>query len=199
MLALVPTPDLVFEPTGHRYVHAGRTLTGVTEAIKGCGLIDDRWFTEQAVLRGTYVHRALEYLDQGDLDEATIDSALTGYVDAYRRFLRECHAGDVHLYEVPLADPVRGYAGTLDRVRHIGPHLAVMDIKTGDPQRWHGLQLAAYAELAKRALGMPMLKRWGLYLRADGTYRCHPYTDRHDWDVFQSCLTVAQFKRRSAV
>lgn len=191
-------PGLTFDEDAHRYTLHGRELMSVTTALKLAGLIDDRWYYDQAATRGTYVHQALEWLDRGELDETSIDPQLAGYIQAYRRFLLDCHAGPLHLYEQRLCDPILGYAGTVDRVRFIGQQLSVMDIKTGPPAPWHALQLAAYAALVKEPLKAPLVRRWGLYLSADGTYRCVPYSDRRDWDVFKAALLVAQFKRTHA-
>lgn len=52
--------------------------------------------------------------------------------------------------------------------------LWVVEIKTGAPDGWHGLQLAAYAMLTN-ARG-----RIGVYLRPDGWYRVRVYDDPGD-------------------
>jgi hypothetical protein len=189
----------VLRDEAHRYWAVdGRELLGVTSVLKAAGLMESRWFHEAATTRGTFVHQALEYLDAGELVEASVDPALQGYVDAYRRFLRECPVGPVVCNEAMFADETLGYAGTIDRVRTVGPHLAVIDFKTGAAQRWHRVQLAAYAELAKRATQHAVIRRFGLYLRADGSYTFTAYTDRTDWDVFKACLTVARFQGASS-
>lgn len=180
----------------HRYwFDDNREAFGVTAVLKANGFIDDRYFTEQATLRGTFVHQARQYLDEGTLDESTIDPQIAGYVTAYRKWLDECQVGPVVLNETVLGDPTLRLAGTIDFARYIGPHLSVVDVKSGLPQVWHRLQLAAYAELAKRALHHAVIRRFGLYLRKDGTYSFLLYPDRHDWDTFKAALTVAQFKR----
>jgi hypothetical protein len=196
-LTTAVSPALVFDAQTHRYSLHGRTLCGVTAAIKSAGLIEDRWFSEQATVRGAYVHQALEYLDAGVLDDTTIDPQIAGYVEAYRRFLRDTSLGPVLLNEARLCDAVLGFAGTVDRVRSIHDRHAVIDIKSGTPAPWHGVQLAAYADLVKVAFSWPTLNRYGLYLRPDGTYALKPYLDRSDWDVFRACLTIWQFQQRT--
>lgn len=183
----------------HRYWCAsGRELLGVTAILKTAGLIDDRWFTEDGTLRGSYAHLALQYLDDGNLVESSVDPALQGYLDAYRQFLTDVSVGPVRLSETMLAHHMLGFAGTVDRVRDVRGRLAVIDFKTGAPQPWHRVQLAAYAVLVATALQAPIVRRYGLYLRPDGTYTFIPYTDRSDWDVFKAALTVASFQRAHA-
>lgn len=181
----------------HRYwLPDGREALGVSAILKAAGLIDDRWFNEEAALRGTFVHAALEYLDAGELVEDSVDPAIAGYVAAYQRFLRECPSvGRIVLSEAALGDLVLGYAGTVDRVRYVGDALAVIDFKTGAPCSWHPIQLSAYAALVKTYSQHAIVQRWGLYLRADGGYTFKQYTDRRDWDVFRAALLIATYKR----
>jgi hypothetical protein len=56
-----------------------------------------------------------------------------------------------------------------------------------------GVQLAAYQELC-RVNGHDVQARYGLGLRADGTYRLVPFNDKSDWPVFLSLLTLRNFK-----
>jgi hypothetical protein len=187
---------LTFEADGHRYRFRGREVPGVNAVLDAAGLKqqDQRWYTEQAALRGEYAHLALAYLDAGELVAASVDPALEGYLAAYRRFLAETAVGPVVLNEARLCDPVLGYAGTVDRVRTIGGRLTAIDFKTGERTAWHGVQLAAYAALVRLRLDAAV-QRMGLYLRADGTYGLHLFSDRRDWDVFRACLTIYQFQR----
>lgn len=195
MTAVAPARALVRDGDHRYWFDSGREAIGVTCALKAAGLLEDRWFTEQSAVRGSYTHQALEYLDAGELVETSVDSALQGYVEAYRRFLAECALGPIVLSEAVLGDAVLGFAGTVDRVRYVGPHLSVIDIKSGHPFAWHRLQLSAYAELVKQATHHAVVRRWGLYLRPDGTYSFVHYSDRTDWDVFKAALRIAQFQR----
>jgi hypothetical protein len=196
VIATVTTPSNgsgVWRDGVHRYWFPDRReAIGVTAALKAAGLIDDRYFSEQATERGTAVHLALEALDKGHAP--LVAAAHEGYIAAYRRFLTECAVGPIAMNEAVLGDPVLGYAGTVDRVRTIGPHLSVVDIKTGAPVAWHRIQLSAYCELVKKATHHAVVRRWGLYLREEGTYSFLAYTDRSDWDVFKAALLIAQYK-----
>jgi len=184
-------PELQFNPESHVYTLDGKTLPSVTTIIKEAGLIDTTWFTDGAATRGTYVHQATELLDRDDLDETSLDPALVPYVDAYKRF-----KADTGFYisgiEKRIHNATYGYAGTLDRVgKFPGDSIeSIIDIKTGKPEKWHGLQLAAY----RLCLGNELRKRFGLYLSDSGIYRLERYTDRQDIQVFLACLTIYKFK-----
>src|SRR3954464_13759709 len=93
-LAAVPTV-LRFEADTHQYFldPEGVELPSVTHLLERAGFID--WshvpyrVLESARRRGTAVHQALHYLDDGDLDENTLEPEIHPYVMAYLRFKRD--------------------------------------------------------------------------------------------------------------
>jgi len=172
----------------------------VTQVLRRVGLIEDDFYTEESRIRGRYVHQAIMYEEREGLDESSVDERLAGYVAAYRGFVRDVRPGRCLLLEQPLAHRLYEYAGTPDQIREIKGHLALLDHKTGQPAPWHGLQTAAYVELAYCTADLwwtgataPRLRRYVLYLRPDGTYRLVEHTDWKDWKLFLAALAVAQF------
>ena len=175
----------------HRYWLEDRELISVTAALKEAGLIDTAFFTEDAADRGTYVHQACDLVDEHDLGD--VEPACMGYVAAYKRFLVE--AKPVWTWrEYAVHDRLHGYAGTLDRAGTLNGCWSIVDIKTGPPAPWHGLQLAAYARLALSDDAMKPL-RFDLYLSVAGTYVLTRQADRADESLFFAALQVAQFRR----
>ncbi len=169
-----------------------RDLLRVTEVLRLAGLIDATWYTDETATRGRYVHEACALLDSGELDEATLDPVLRPYLGAYQKFLAECRV-EWEAIEQPVEDALYGYRGTPDRVGMINGKRTVLDIKSGAMQPWTALQTAAYSA----CLGNRLV-RFGLELRADGTYRLTEFTDRRDVAVWQGALLVAQWKQRNA-
>lgn len=177
-----------FDPVAHVYREGGRVVPGVTGIIKSCGLIDDTWFNDYARDRGKAVHEATALDDDGILDEATIDPAITGYVAAWRRFKAESGFQSVHIERV-LFNKVHRYAGTVDRLGIMSGCNWVIDFKTGEIQPWVALQTAAYALAAGGTF-----RRAGVKLSSDGTYRLKEFSDRNDTAVFLACLTLHNWK-----
>lgn len=175
----------------HRYWLGDRELIGVTAALTEAGLIDSRFFTEDAADRGTYIHAACELVDRDDLD--FVEPEYDGYVAAYGLFLRDARPNWLHLEHV-VYDATLGYAGTADRVGLLNGAWAVLDIKTGPPAPWHGLQLAAYGRLLPGPTGLRPV-RYDLYLAETGTYRLEPQRTRTDDATFLAALAVAHFRR----
>jgi hypothetical protein len=184
----------------HIYRLDGAELMSVTAAIREAGLSSAEWSNPDAMLRGSHVHQACEFFDQGDLDDDTLDPALRPYLDAYRWFVHDAQPTWSHI-EAQRASLTHRYAGTVDRAGTLinQKHPVVLDIKSGGPEPWHAIQLAAYRRLLADELG-PLIQRLALYLRADGTYRLEtlPLADQKDFDVFLAALTVAGWKRSHA-
>ena len=60
------------------------------------------------------MHEATQFDDEGDLDGSTLEPELLPYVEAWRKFRRECHLV-IALIEQPIHSPKYRYAGTPDR------------------------------------------------------------------------------------
>lgn len=187
------TPTIDFIAAEHRYILDGeREIPSVTTILKEQGLIDDRWFTDDARLRGDYVHLACRMLDDDELAEESLDPGILPYVEAYRKFLALTSPEWTYI-EHRVFDPVLGYAGTLDRAGLISGEKTVLDLKTGGLYPSVGPQTAAY----RRCLPQPYTwKRAALQLKDDGSFTFHPLTDRGDDEVFLSALRLAQWKQR---
>lgn len=175
---------------GHRYLVDGVERPGVTSILRANGLMDVSHFTETAAARGTAVHLGCQLIDDGELDDVTIAPEIAPYLTAYRDFL--AHMQPEWLYvEMLVADPVLGYAGTLDRAGFLRGEPVIADIKTGEVPPWAGLQLAAY----RRCLPTPdRWRRYVLRLMGDGRWSWLPENDPHDERVFLSALVVQQWQ-----
>lgn len=182
---------LQFNPETHVYSRDGVRVPGVTDVMVASGLIDTRgpWFTAWHRQRGEYVHEATALDDRGELDEDTLDPAILPYVLGWREFLKTTGSEILDIERV-VENTVYPYAGKLDRLVMLGGRRFVLDIKTGQPERWHGVQLAGYAG----CFDAPPL-RMGVYLDGDGDGDFHlkQYSDSHDWNVFLAALTIARF------
>lgn len=185
----------------HRYFVDGKPYPGVTEILKDCGIIDDSWYTDQASLRGTHIHKACQYIDEKCLDRDTVDPLYLPYLRAYEKFLDECRP-EWYKIEHKVFHKELGYCGTLDRWGHMFGFDVLLDIKSGAPQKWVGCQLFSYDQaVTSMALSgswdLPLLlvqKRYGLYLLKDGNYVLKEYGNRNDWRGFGAALNVWKWK-----
>lgn len=170
-------------------------LPRVTDILKEANLIDTTYMDEHGRDRGSAVHLACQYLDEGDLDVSSLDPELEGYVRSYDAWKRDSHSEGAQRIECPLQDPCGLYRGTPDRILIVRPR-KLIDLKTGAPQAWVALQLAAYVNMLPDPYSY---ERQALYLSPDGTYSVKQFPKAEyatDLAVFMSALNIVNWKRR---
>lgn len=186
---------LKFQEAGHRYFIGSREVLSVTTVLEEAGISKPFYGGARGrfyAARGTAVHTATQLDDEDDLDEDTLDEQLLGYLEGWREF-RRISGFEPTLIEQTVADPLLGYAGTLDRVGMMGGRLVLIDIKTGSVPKWAGPQTGAYGRLILKPVD-----RYVVRLEDTGRYSLTPFTDRGDADTFLHALGVVHWKRRNA-
>jgi hypothetical protein len=196
--------EINFNPLTHEYSIGSQKVLSVTQVMKDAGLIDFSGIPKDklhfAATRGTYVHKATELYDLGNLDPSSLDSAIVPFVEAYRSFRGKVDFKPT-LIEHKVFNRARGYAGTLDRAGLLNGILngrkVVIDIKTGKVSKTAGIQLAAY----KYALGEEWSEadRYVLKLTEAGVYNLVPYTDKMDLPIFLYALGIAKWKKANGL
>lgn len=188
--------SLQFDPKTHTYTWAGQMVPSVTQILRP---LSDYSSVPADVLaaaasRGTRVHEACEYIDEGGALGAC-EADIAPYLRAYLAWKQEVQPVTL-LSEQQVYHGLHRYAGTFDRLVAIDDDEWLLDIKTGDKVMGAvGPQTAAY-EVALN-YGKP-LRRAFLQLKADGTYRFRELTSPRDWPVFLSCLLINRFKQENA-
>ena len=148
-----------------------------------------------ALGRGSAVHSATQFDDEGDLDETMLDDELVPYVAAWRRFRAE--TGFVpDLIEHRSYHPIYLYAGTLDR-RGAFPDgtKAIIDLKSNQSEGWVALQLAAYSAFFESPRAY---RRICVEAHKDGTYRMIEFRSADytaDFGRFLACVTVLRLQQ----
>ncbi len=183
----------------NRYVREGRKVWGVTDVIREAGAGVDFSMVPRAVLqagidRGNAVHTAIQFLAEDDLDRATVDPAIAGYVAAYEQFVVDTGYRPI-VAEVPMYSSVYDLCGQPDQLGWFRTMRILFDIKTASAPSPGplGLQLAAYEHLCGVLWPREPLQRVYLFQpRADGTYRFRQVSTDRAWRVFQYCLRVVR-------
>lgn len=204
-------PDIVFDEAEHIYLVNGVEVPSVTTILQP---LSNRLYSavnpsvlEYARRRGTAVHEALEMYDLGGDLEVTPETE--GYIRAYLEwgqiYKPKWTAVEQIVYHTTyfsndsptLPDGMKvDFIGTLDRAGYLnGREFAVVDIKTSTPTKEALVsvccQTAAYANAV---FDWDKPSRYGLFLKADGTYRfldCKEYEKKYGFSgnsVFFSLL-----------
>lgn len=193
--------ELTFDEARHEYRVRGVIVPSVTQVLAPLSSFDGvpAHVLEAKRDLGQRVHLACQLHDEDDLDEASVETDVAPYLDAYRRFLADTDARVV-LNESRVYHPTYRYAGTLDRVFRIGEDHWLVDLKTCfTTPRAAGPQTAAYLAALTTMLGnVRPTRRAALRLRPDGTYRLDPLDRPDDWSAFVACLTLNRFKEATS-
>ena len=197
--------QILFDAESHTYSHLGVPVPSVTTVLKDVGMIDFSAVRDDVLLkameRGTGIHKALEMINKGEAEMDWFETHrpdLAPYLASAMKFQEEMRVQFIEM-EVRVFHERLLYAGTLDAIARINGVDYVLDFKSGSPQRWHSVQLAAYESAYTEDEDWPAhaapMGRACVYL-SPGKYRFNEYIGVGDFDVFFSALRVFNFKRR---
>lgn len=182
----------------HGYEIDGAPVPSVTEILEDLGLSDYSFVPEDdldwAKDRGSAVHTATHFYDDGDLNDDDLDDRVRPHVEAYKNFREDTGFEPTHI-EIPVWHPVNRYAGTLDRIGVLNGVSVLVDLKSGQPPPTVGLQTAAYQLAAKCTYDLTPVKRFSLWLKDDGRYKLDPLDNWHDFDDFLSLVNTWYIKK----
>ncbi len=195
------TPTLQFDAASHTYTVDGQSLPSITTVIEACGLVDYSMLSQEDLAfyqdRGTALHNATWYSDEGDLNAGTMDPEVKPRLQAWLKFRRDLPFQTL-MIEKRMYDPIYGFAGTPDRVVEFPDgRRGVIELKTGAIQKAAALQTAAQVKLV-REKNETTLRRLAVHLKADGEYSCREFHVRDypaDLSIFLCCLNLYKWKK----
>lgn|GEM_PF-2832305 len=169
---------LRYDDENHDYTISGDkpiSVPGVSKLMRSTGIIPETTYKlpEVYLERGTYIHSLTEDFDQGKYYPELVEvehPEWMPFINAYRDFNLQNRV-EVLESEVGIWSDAYLFAGRKDRTLVVNGTRYIVDIKTGEPARWHIVQLACYA------LGSveDESNAADLYLKKDGTYKFHPW------------------------
>ena len=194
MSAAVDSPVLSLDQETHVYTLGERVLPAVTDILVGAGIVDTRWFTELGRWRGSAVHMACWYDDEGDLDESLLDPQLQPYLAAYRKFKAETGFTSTAI-ETSVYSDLLGYAGTPDRIGTVNGKPCLPDLKSGASSKATRYQTVAYAA----CLPSPRkYTRMEVRLQPNGKFSLQVYEPKdydRDFQKWNSIVDVYNLKK----
>lgn len=155
--------------------------------------------------RGRAIHEATALYDSGELEEASIDPRISGFLTAWKNWRRDTGAIPRSIeYEVESAST--GYRGRFDRLMEkctqaMPGGLLLLDIKTNEYAEATRLQTMAYL-LAYRELtgSKARIKRGVVALHPDGRYTAEVFDDdAGDEIAWRACVVLASWKQRKGL
>lgn len=191
--------DFTFDEENHIYRLGGVPVVSITQVLELTGWVDKTWFTEESRIRGTAVHLACQFLNEGTLDKDSVSPAILGYVEAYEKFLED-YKIELIKFEHRIVSTLYMFAGTLDIAARTKTGLAIIDIKTGEPGESAKLQTAAQGILAREQIpgfDSEPFDRFALRLSKTGKYSLIQHDDVTDLKFFMDSLAAVQRRRNS--
>jgi len=196
----MPVTELVFREEDHTYWMGEQLIPNVTRVLER--ITDYSRIPRDVLLRaqteGRHIHKAVELDARNDLDWETLPEWMIGHLEAWRKFQHDTRF-EILASEERLFHPRFRYAGTLDLVGPLSTVMSLIDIKRSfyaGPAI--NLQTAAYAD-AYRAIhpkAPRIRRRFGLQLRANGTYRLEPFDEEDDIQAFLAYLTCYRWEQK---
>jgi hypothetical protein len=193
-------PKIEFDEASHIYRVDGKVYPSVTQILSSAGL-PDLSMVPADILEwksdlGTKVHRAMEFEDDGDLDEENLAPEIRPYLDAYRKFKQESGFEPLAAEEL-IWHPVYKYPGRPDRIGPLNGKTVLIDYKTGMIDlKCVGPQTAAYTESWNHTHDKKdhISKRFALKLNKDGTYKLVECKNDNDFGIFICCLSLYNWR-----
>jgi hypothetical protein len=185
-------PVATFSERRHLYQDAGVVVPSVTQILQMAGFHDPSRIPTRNRIRGaalgTAVHHATHFLDENDLDPATVAPQAVPYLDAYRLFKDETGFVPVAIEQQGIAehDGLKfGYC--IDRSGLYQGELIQLELKTAATrERWWKLQTAGYADATEHEG-----RRAVLHLMRDRKYKLLWHDEADDFRYWRGALVVA--------
>lgn len=187
---------LEFDDEEHRYYIDSERVPAVSDVLEPLNQLEGIPLDvlEAARIRGHHGHHAIALDIHKQLVWQTLDPKLVGYVEGAKKFIAECEVR-VLAVEYRMGDPGLKVGGTLDVMGIVNKNQAIIDWKLVDKMpRSAALQTAAYDHLYRRTYGGRPLKRFGVQLPGDGTYKIFEFKDPRDTNWFMSALNLWHWK-----
>lgn len=173
-----------FDSGSHEYVSiaTGEAYPHITQMLQDTGYVDPRWYTDESRERGSAVHRTTADYDLGLIErndlKLTDDPKYKGWLCAHVEAM-DIIQPKFQSVEEPLVHSRHLYGGRPDRVGLIYGAVAIVEIKTGAPEKGHAVQLALQAILVAEEVKLPAesIVRYGLYLKGNGRFKFDEFKD----------------------
>jgi hypothetical protein len=171
---------------------------GITRALALAGATNFDFVDEEALWKGSEVHKMIELYDLRRLHEPLVPDELRGYLHAHKKFLAET-GFIVQEVEKKVQSKDHRLRGRIDRAGLLKGKKTIVDFKTGVIGEAVGLQLALGGFLLNPDLWW---HRSAVRLKADGSYSMKNFP-LIEWgsDLADAlaCVRVAQWKTKQGL
>lgn len=166
----------------------------VTRVLAISGLADYSFMDEDALWRGSEVHRMVDLANRGTLDRKRVPKKYRGFLAARDKFVKET-GFEPTATEHEVKNAELGIVGRLDAAGCMKKERIVVDFKTGTIRPAVALQMVLYGHMHWN--DGKWGQRWAVQLHEDGEYsmRCWDVASWHvDLSTAKSAVRIARWK-----
>lgn len=157
------------------------------------------WGDQSAMDRGTDLHRIFALAvaaHAGMCEEPVVPSEYEGYRRSMGLWITIANPEPIQIEQMGVS-ALKGlpFAGTWDLLAWCHDKgkrcKCLIDLKTGQPEPWHKIQVQAYGKLCLEAERLALL-----YINKDGTMPTWKVVrpDPRDWSAFQAAVSILQYR-----
>lgn len=137
--------NIQFDPEKHEYSRDGIIIPGVTTVIGNVGIYDyNQYVTTE---KGDRVHEIMKNYIEGCLDYEKLTDEDIKLVERFDELTR---GFKFNICEKRVGNELYNYVGTCDYLSN----QIIGELKTGKPEKWHIMQLAAYVYCFEKKQGV---------------------------------------------
>ena len=186
--------EILFDESKHEYTVFGEKVDNVTSIMRELGISKrPHNATEFHRTKGSLVHQGTLLADLGRWSRSETSPELIPPIEAYIAFRKKI-GFEPHLVEHPVYSPIFHIAGHLDRWGFVGDESWLIELKTGNMDPAHTIQVSLYAILLQHQHGLKSDIRAVVMLGDNGAWRIHKATTR-DHAVALSAANVWHWRQ----
>ena len=171
------------------------SVSSVLDVVHG----QPHWGSDEAMQRGTDLHRifALAVAAHAGLcEEPVVPVEYAGYRKSMGLWITTANPEPIQIEQMGVST-LKGlpFAGTWDLLAWVHDkgkrYRFLIDLKSGQPESWHPIQVTAYGKLCSEAERLAVL-----YINKDGTMPTWKIVqpDPRAWAAFQAAVSLLQFR-----
>lgn len=194
---MINTTEISFRESDHSYWKGAIRIPGISELLKYWGYMDGSYYSEIPRDRGIAVHALIEdHCRGGSAIMGNDDPEIVGRIESFLEFKA---AKDFRPQQIE-AIHFSAIANLACRIDLVGtfrdsPTPCIVEIKCGSRAGWHGLQTAAQA----LCLGVRPIRRFALYLRANGKPDLREHNESAEIPLVQSLAALYHYNQKCGI
>lgn len=188
---------IIYNDEDHSYWNGPIRIPGISELLKYWGYIDSTYYNEEARDRGTLIHNLIaDFLNGGQEYMGHTDKEITERIHAFNAFVIAKGFKPTQIEAIQFSE-TSNIACRIDLIGTFNeaPIPCIIEVKCGARAAWHNLQSACQALCS----GIFPIRRFALYLKADGKFDLREHNKRVEIQVVQALAAAYWYNKQEGI